>query len=140
MGIFTPKETPVDVLRPGEVGYMIANIKNTSDVKIGDTITFQKYPAQEPLPGFKHHFTCVFAGIYPIDSTDFEALRDALVKLQLNDSALHIEQESSTALRIWFSLRIFRTSCILKLFLNGFNGNLISILFPLLQVLSTTLH
>lgn len=102
VGVFTPKAGPIDVLRPGEVGYMIANIKNTSDVKIGDTLTDQKYPAAEPLPGFRVISPVVFAGIYPIDSTDFEALRDALVKLQLNDSALHIEQESSTALGFGF--------------------------------------
>ena len=92
----------MDILRPGEVGYMIANIKNTADVKIGDTVTLQKYPAQEPLPGFRLISPVVFAGIYPIDATDFEALRDALVKLQLNDSALHIEQESSMALGFGF--------------------------------------
>lgn len=102
VGAFSPKAHPVPILRPGEVGYMIANIKNTSDVKIGDTITLQKHPAKEPLPGFKLISPVVYAGIYPIDSTDFEALRDALVKLQLNDSALHIEQESSTALGFGF--------------------------------------
>ncbi len=102
VGMFTPQETPVDILRPGEVGYMIANIKNTTDVKIGDTITLQKRPALDPLPGFRLISPVVFAGIYPIESTDFEALRDALVKLQLNDSALHIEQESSTALGFGF--------------------------------------
>jgi GTP-binding protein LepA len=102
IGIFTPKERPVDVLRPGEVGYMIANIKATTDVKIGDTITLQRHAAKEPLPGFRHITPVVFAGIYPIDSTDFEALRDALNKLQLNDAALHIEQESSTALGFGF--------------------------------------
>lgn len=102
VGIFTPKERPADVLRPGEVGYMIANIKNPADVNVGDTITLQKYPAPEPLPGFRHITPVVFAGIYPIDATDFEALRDALNKLQLNDSALHIEQESSMALGFGF--------------------------------------
>lgn len=102
VGIFTPKEKAVEVLRPGEVGYMIANIKNTADVKIGDTITLQKQPAEEPLPGFKLISPVVFAGIYPIEATDFEGLRDALIKLQLNDSALHIEQESSTALGFGF--------------------------------------
>jgi len=102
VGTFTPKARPVELLQPGEVGYMIGNIKNTSDVKIGDTITLQKYPAKEPLPGFRLISPVVFAGIYPIDSTDFEALRDALVKLQLNDSALHIEQESSAALGFGF--------------------------------------
>lgn len=102
VGKFTPKETPVDILRPGEVGYIVANIKATADVKIGDTITLQKYPAQEPLPGFKLIKPVVFAGIYPIDATDFEALRDALEKLKLNDSALYVEQESSTALGFGF--------------------------------------
>lgn len=102
VGIFTPKAKAAESLRPGEVGYMIANIKNTSDVKIGDTITHQKQPAAEPLPGFRVITPVVFAGIYPIDATDFEALREALVKLQLNDSALHIEQESSTALGFGF--------------------------------------
>jgi GTP-binding protein LepA len=102
VGAFSPKAHPVDILRPGEVGYMVANIKNTSDVKIGDTLTLQKYPTNEPLSGFRLISPVVFAGIYPIDSTDFEALRDALGKLQLNDSALHIEQESSTALGFGF--------------------------------------
>ena len=102
VGKFLPHESPVDVLRPGEVGYIVANIKLTADVKIGDTITLQKYPAKEPLPGFKQISPVVFAGIYPIDSGDFEALRDALEKLRLNDSALHIEQESSTALGFGF--------------------------------------
>lgn len=102
VGIFTPHETPIECLYPGEVGYFIANIKNSSDVKIGDTITLQKKPAKEPLPGFRIIKPVVFAGIYPIDSGDFESLRDALGKLQLNDSALHVEQESSTALGFGF--------------------------------------
>lgn len=102
VGVFSPKAKVVDRLRPGEVGYMIANIKVTSDVKIGDTVTLQRNPASEALPGFKLITPVVFAGIYPIDATDFEGLRDALDKLQLNDSALHIEQESSTALGFGF--------------------------------------
>lgn len=102
VGIFNPKAKPVESLKPGEVGYIIANIKTTSDVKIGDTITLQKNPAKKPLPGFKNITPVVFAGIYPIDATDFEALRDALEKLQLNDSALHLEQESSLALGFGF--------------------------------------
>lgn len=102
VGRFTPKETPVDILRPGEVGYIVANIKKSSDVQVGDTVTSLKHPAAEALPGFRHVTPVVFAGIYPIDATDFEALRDALEKLQLNDSALHIEQESSMALGFGF--------------------------------------
>lgn len=102
VGIFIPKQRACSILRPGEVGYMIANIKKPSDVNVGDTITLSKARALEPLPGFKHISPVVFAGIYPIDATDFEALREALEKLQLNDSALHIEQESSMALGFGF--------------------------------------
>jgi GTP-binding protein LepA len=102
VGVFAPKQKPVESLRAGEVGYFVANIKNTKDIKIGDTVTFQKKPTKHPLPGFKIINPVVFAGIYPIDSNDFEELRDALSKLQINDSALHIEQESSTALGFGF--------------------------------------
>ncbi len=102
VGVFRPKATKTESLKPGEVGYFVANIKVVKDVKIGDTVTSQKKPVEEPLPGFKEIRPVVFAGIYPIDSTDFEALRDALVKLQLNDSALFVEQESSTALGFGF--------------------------------------
>ncbi|HEY4832945.1 MAG TPA: translation elongation factor 4, partial [Waddliaceae bacterium] len=102
VGVFTPKESPVDILRPGEVGCLVANIKNISDVKIGDTLTLLKSPAKDPLPGFRLIRPVVFAGIYPIDSTDFQALRDALGKLQLNDASLHMEQESSMALGFGF--------------------------------------
>lgn len=102
VGIFTPEATVVEKLRPGEVGYVIANIKKTSDVKIGDTLTLTQEPADEPLPGFRLISPVVFAGIYPVDSSDFEALRDGLHKLQLNDSALYVEQESSMALGFGF--------------------------------------
>ena len=102
VGIFTPNEKQTDILRPGEVGYFVANIKNTADVKIGDTVTLHKFPALDPLPGFKIIAPVVFAGIYPVDTSDFEALRDALARLQLNDSALHVEQESSLALGFGF--------------------------------------
>jgi GTP-binding protein LepA len=101
-GVFTPNETPNSSLSAGEVGYIVANIKNTSDVKIGDTVTLKKDPVSEALPGFKIIKPVVFAGIYPVDSAEFESLRDALVKLQLNDSALHVEQESSLALGFGF--------------------------------------
>ncbi|CAM0116924.1 translation elongation factor 4 [Rhabdochlamydiaceae symbiont of Dictyostelium giganteum] len=102
VGIFTPEAKVVDTLRPGEVGYVIANIKNTADIKIGDTLTSSKEPAKEALPGFRVISPVVFAGIYPVDSSDFEMLRDALYKLQLNDSALYVEQESSMALGFGF--------------------------------------
>jgi GTP-binding protein LepA len=102
VGVFSPNESPVDLLRPGEVGYFVATIKNTADVKVGDTVTLHKFPAKEALPGFKMIRPVVFAGIYPVDSSDFESVRDALLKLQLNDSALHVEQESSLALGFGF--------------------------------------
>lgn len=102
VGVFAPNATPVDSLQPGEVGYVIANIKNTADVKIGDTITSTKQSALEPLPGFRVIKPVVYAGLYPVDATDFEHLRTALAKLQLNDSALHVEQESSMTLGFGF--------------------------------------
>jgi GTP-binding protein LepA len=102
VGIFSPEERPVEMLRAGEVGYVLANIKTSTDVKIGDTLTNTKLPAKEPLPGFKLISPVVYAGIYPVDSSDFEMVRDALIKLQLNDSALHVEQESSLALGFGF--------------------------------------
>ncbi len=102
VGIFAPDEKATEELSVGEVGYMIANIKNSHDIKVGDTITYQKNPVSEPLKGFKEVNPVVFAGIYPVDTTDFEALRDALSRLQLNDSALYIEQESSQALGFGF--------------------------------------
>ena len=101
-GVFTPTQRQVDGLSGGEVGYFSANIKTTSDVKIGDTVTTAKNGAMVALPGFRVVKPVVFAGIYPMDSQDFEALRDALSKLRLNDAALHIEQESSAALGFGF--------------------------------------
>lgn len=102
LGVFSPDETPVPCLRAGEVGYIIAGIKETTDVKVGDTITTAKEGTTTPLPGFRIINPVVYAGIYPIDTSDFENLRDALSKLQLNDSALHVEQESSHALGFGF--------------------------------------
>ncbi|NGX46622.1 MAG: Elongation factor 4 [Chlamydiae bacterium] len=102
VGIFSPDEKAVDVLRPGEVGYIVAGIKKTEDVKVGDTVTEKKDPVETPLPGFRIISPVVFAGIYPVDSSDFETVRDALDTLQLNDSALKVEQESSMALGFGF--------------------------------------
>ncbi|MCH9614225.1 MAG: Elongation factor 4 [Chlamydiia bacterium] len=102
VGVFSPDATSVESLKPGEVGYVIAGIKDTSDIKVGDTITSALKGTPTPLPGFRIINPVVFAGIYTIDSSDFENLRDALTKLQLNDSALHVEQESSQALGFGF--------------------------------------
>jgi GTP-binding protein LepA len=102
VGIFSPFEKPVSSLRAGEVGYFTAGIKDSNDVHVGDTVTHAKHPTSEALPGFKIIQPVVFAGIYPLDSTDFEALKDALGKLKLNDSALTVEQDSSHALGFGF--------------------------------------
>lgn len=102
VGVFSPHETATGSLYDGEVGYFVANIKKTEDVKIGDTVTLKQAPSAKPLPGFKEIKPVVFAGMYPVDTSDFEALRDALVKLELNDSALKVEQESSQALGFGF--------------------------------------
>jgi len=101
-GVFTPAQRKVSGLLGGEVGYFSANIKEVKDVKIGDTVTLARGGVEQPIAGFQQTLPVVFAGIYPVDSQDFEPLRDALGKLQLNDAALHVEQESSTALGFGF--------------------------------------
>jgi GTP-binding protein LepA len=102
VGIFTPKQIRTESLKAGQVGYLIANIKSTADVKIGDTLTNAQKPAPEPLPGFKNITPMVFSGIYPIDTSEFEQLKIALGKLQLNDAALTFTTESSVALGFGF--------------------------------------
>ena len=87
VGVFTPKMFPQPKLNAGDVGYFIANIKTTAEIKIGDTITDQRNPAREPLPGFQEIHPMVFSGIYPINTADFEHLKTAIGKLRLNDSA-----------------------------------------------------
>ncbi|HET6278960.1 MAG TPA: translation elongation factor 4 [Candidatus Polarisedimenticolia bacterium] len=102
VGLMTPKMVPVDVLKVGEVGYVIATIRNPSEVKIGDTITDARHPTAEPFPGFQEVKPMVFAGLYPTGDTGYEALRDALDKLHLNDSSFSIEPETSDALGFGF--------------------------------------
>jgi GTP-binding protein LepA len=102
VGIFTPKPIRTESLKAGQVGYLIANIKTTAEVKIGDTITNAQKPAPEPLPGFKTITPMVFSGIYPINTAEFEQLKIALGKLQLNDAALTYTTESSVALGFGF--------------------------------------
>ncbi|HSI86592.1 MAG: translation elongation factor 4 [Candidatus Methylacidiphilales bacterium] len=101
-GIFTPKPTKVDILATGAVGYFIANIKTAAEVKIGETITSTGNPATDRLPGFKEVTPMVFSGIYPINTADFEGLRAAMGKLQLNDAAFTYTTESSVALGFGF--------------------------------------
>ena len=102
IGIMAPEATPLDVLDTGEVGYLIAGIKDVSLAKVGDTVTSGKDPAQQPLPGYREPKPMVFAGIYPIEGDDFPLLRDALEKLKLNDAALVYQPESSGALGFGF--------------------------------------
>jgi GTP-binding protein LepA len=102
VGVFTPKMLSQAKLEAGDVGYFIANIKSTADIKIGDTITDQRNPAREPLPGFQEIHPMVFSGIYPINTGDFEHLKTAIGKLRLNDSAFVYQPESSVALGFGF--------------------------------------
>ncbi|HKW75695.1 MAG TPA: translation elongation factor 4 [Terriglobales bacterium] len=102
LGVLTPKSVEIDELSAGEVGFMIANIKNVAETKIGDTITDDSSPAIEPLPGFEEIKPMVFAGLYTVDAHEHTALREALEKLRLNDSSFFFEPESSAALGFGF--------------------------------------
>jgi len=102
VGVNRPRPTPIDELGPGEVGFLTASIKTVADVQIGDTITDSARPVAEALPGFQEVKPMVFAGLYPIDSAQYEDLRDAMDKLRLNDASFFYEPESSTALGFGF--------------------------------------
>ena len=102
VGVFTPKPVIVDSLSAGEVGFVIAGIKKISDTKIGDTLTDDRRPAEQPLPGFKDVKPMVFAGLYPVNADQYAELRDALEKLRLNDASFFYEPETSTALGFGF--------------------------------------
>jgi len=102
VGVFTPKGVMVERLGPGEIGFITASIKHVADCKIGDTITEERRPAAEALPGFKPSVPVVFCGLFPIDANDFEHLRESLQKLALNDSSFSFEPETSAALGFGF--------------------------------------
>jgi len=102
VGVFEPKPSARKKLCAGDVGYIIANIKSTADVQIGDTITEARQPAKKALPGFQQVHPMVFSGIYPVNSADYEHLKVAMGKLNLNDSAFHYQAESSAALGFGF--------------------------------------
>jgi len=104
LGRFTPKRTDGDELAAGEVGFVIAGIKEIDGAPVGDTITLESAPCSAPLPGFKKIQPRVFAGLFPVSSDDYEQFRDALQKLKLNDSALQYEPEVSTALGFGFRI------------------------------------
>jgi len=103
VGVFTPKAEVVDALGPGEIGFITASIKNISECEVGDTITEERRPTAEPLVGFQPSVPVVFCGLFPVDSADFERLRESLAKLTLNDSSFHYEAETSAALGMGFS-------------------------------------
>ncbi|MCA3220503.1 MAG: elongation factor 4 [Burkholderiales bacterium] len=102
VGVFTPKSRGREQLSAGEVGFVISGIKELRDARVGDTVTHERKPAAKALPGFKEVKSQVFAGLYPVEANQYEALRDALTKLQLNDAALHFEPEVSQALGFGF--------------------------------------
>ena len=102
VGVFSPDMRPVDELSAGQVGFITASIKRIADASVGETITEQLRPAAVPFPGYRQAKPMVFAGLYPIEDTDYEALRDALEKLRLNDSAFSFEPETSLALGYGF--------------------------------------
>ena len=102
VGVFTPKMTKTATLDAGDVGYVISNIKDTTDIKIGDTLTLARNPASEMLPGYKEVRPMVFCGLYPLESSDYEKLKAALGRLRLNDAAFLYSSESSLALGFGF--------------------------------------
>ena len=102
VGVFSPKPTPVDELGPGEIGFINAGVKTVSDARVGDTITEERRPCEEPLPGFKPSVPVVFCGLFPVDTNDFSGLREALEKLSLNDASFSFEAETSAALGFGF--------------------------------------
>ena len=101
-GFFTPKINYTDLLNEGEIGFFTAGIRHVSDCKVGDTITDEKNPTTNSLPGFKPSVPVVFCGLYPVDADDFDALKDSLSKLGLNDASFSFEQETSAALGLGF--------------------------------------
>src|SRR5438552_7437239 len=102
LGVNRPRPTPIDELAAGEVGFLTASIKTVADVQIGDTVTEAARPTKEPFPGYQEIKPMVFAGLYPVDTNQYEELRDAMDKLRLNDASFFYEPESSTALGFGF--------------------------------------
>ncbi|UWQ07345.1 translation elongation factor 4 [Aliiroseovarius crassostreae] len=102
VGVFTPEMKPIDVLGPGEIGFLTASIKQVRDTRVGDTITHEKKGTTEALPGFKPSQPVVFCGLFPVDSAEFEDLRDSIEKLALNDASFSYEMETSAALGFGF--------------------------------------
>ncbi|PIE05587.1 MAG: elongation factor 4, partial [Sorangium cellulosum] len=102
VGVFMPEATEVKSLRSGEVGFLVASMKEINDIAVGDTITHEANPTQEAYPGFREAKPMVYSGLYPVENGDYEALKDALEKLKLNDSSFSFEPETSLALGYGF--------------------------------------
>ena len=102
VGVFTPKPKDVEELNSGEIGFIITGIKNLSETKVGDTICETSKPLKQALPGFKPSKPVVFCGLFPVDSSEYQKLKDGLAKLKLNDSSFSYEAESSSALGLGF--------------------------------------
>jgi GTP-binding protein LepA len=129
IGVNRPRPTPIDKLSVGEVGFLTASIKEVADVQIGDTITESARPTKEPFPGFQEIKPMVFAGLYPVDTNQYEELRDALDKLRLNDASFFYEPESSTALGFGFRcgfLGLLHMEIVQERLEREFNLNLIT--------------
>ena len=129
VGIFTPKPVAKDELNVGDVGYLAASIKNVADTHVGDTITLVDTPADEPLPGYRKMNPMVFCGLYPVDTNKYNDLREALERLELNDSALQYEPETSQALGFGFRcgfLGLLHMEIIQERIEREFNINLIT--------------
>jgi GTP-binding protein LepA len=129
VGTSTPRQTPVEELTVGDVGYVAASIKTVGDTRVGDTITDANRPAAEPLPGYRKINPMVFCGMYPIDTSEYNDLRDALEKLQLNDASLQFEPETSQALGFGFRcgfLGLLHMEIIQERIEREFNINLIT--------------
>jgi GTP-binding protein LepA len=141
IGIFTPKAVEVDELGVGEVGFLVANIKNVGDAKIGDTITETARPTTEPFPGFKELKPMVFAGLYPVEGHEYAALRDALEKLRLNDASFFYEPETSVALGFGFRcgfLGLLHMEIVQERLEREFNMNLVTTAPGVLYRVTTT--
>lgn len=141
LGVFTPKRFPKQLLSAGEVGYVVSGIKEIEGAPVGDTITLSSAPAQEPLEGFQKIQPRVFAGLFPIDSNDYESFREALSKLRLNDAALHYEPESSQALGFGFRcgfLGMLHMEIIQERLEREYNLNLITTAPTVIYELETT--
>jgi len=129
VGVFTPKMQDAEVLGPGEIGFLTASIKEVADTRVGDTITDERKPVAEPLPGFRPAIPVVFCGLFPADAADFEALRAAVSRLRLNDASFTYEMETSAALGFCFRcgfLGLLHLEIVQERLEREFNLNLIA--------------